>query len=34
MGKARVDLNSVTTVGLDLAKHVSKFTRWTPMARL
>ncbi len=22
MGKARVDLNSVTTVGLDLAKHV------------
>jgi transposase len=22
MGKARIDLNSVTTVGLDLAKHV------------
>ena len=22
MGKAKVDLNSVTTVGLDLAKHV------------
>ena len=29
MGKAKVDLNSVTTVGLDLAKQVFRiFTRW------
>jgi hypothetical protein len=34
MGKARIDLNSVTTVGFDLAKHVFQIHAWTPMARL
>ena len=27
MGKAKVDLNSVTTVGLDLAKQVFQISR-------